>query len=107
VVRSILESDPLKSLWRQELTEMRTRLETLRAALGRHGRIGAVDLSLLIDGVGMFAMLPLSAVQIDWLRTEFGIYMAPSGRINIAGMAEANIDAFVEALRGVQQKHAA
>jgi aromatic-amino-acid transaminase len=107
VVRSILESDPLKSLWRQELTEMRTRLETLRAALGRHGRIGAVDLSLLTEGVGMFAMLPLSAVQIDWLQTEFGIYMAPSGRINIAGMAEANIDAFVEALRGVQQKHAA
>lgn len=47
----------------------------------------------------MFAILPLVEPEILRLRTEFGIYMPMSGRINITGLtaercAEA-IDRFV------------
>jgi aromatic-amino-acid transaminase len=49
----------------------------------------------------MFAMLPLTPQQIERLQAEFGIYMAQSGRINIAGLAEDSIDRFVDALRSV------
>ncbi len=107
VVRSILEDAALTERWRAELAGMRTRLRTLRASLAAQGRIGAVDLTPLAGGFGMFAMLPLSMAQIDLLKSEFGIYMAPSGRINIAGLTESNIAAFIEALRAVQLKHAA
>jgi aromatic-amino-acid transaminase len=32
------------------------------------------------------------------LRNDHGIYMAGSGRINVAGLSESNIDKFVEAV---------
>ncbi len=107
VVRCILEDAALTERWHAELADMRTRLQSLRASLASHGQIGAVDLRPLAHGSGMFALLPLSAAQIDLLTSEFGVYMAPSGRINIAGLAEGNIAAFAEALRDVQLRHAA
>jgi aromatic-amino-acid transaminase len=107
VVRVILENAPLRQAWRAELSGMRTRVRGLRTALAAHGRIGAVDLSDLATGNGMFAMLPLSVAQIDLLQTDHAIYMAHSGRINIAGLAEHQIDRFVAALGAVQIKNAA
>jgi aromatic-amino-acid transaminase len=107
VVHSILADADLGRSWRAELDGMRTRIRHLRAALARHGRIGAVDLGPLADGQGMFALLPLSVAQIDMLQSEHGIYMAHSGRINIAGLAEEQVDRFVDALTAVQHKNAA
>jgi aromatic-amino-acid transaminase len=43
----------------------------------------------------MFSVLPLSGEQVLRLREEHGIYMAGSGRINVAGLTTANIDKFV------------
>ena len=86
---------------------MRLRINRLRAALASHERVGAVDLGLLKHGQGMFAMLPLSAHEVDLLNSDFGVYMARSGRINIAGLAEEDLDRFVNALRVVQRKTAA
>jgi hypothetical protein len=74
----------------------------LRTALASYGRIGSVDLGPLADGRGMFAMLSLSAAEIDVLQSEFGIYMSHTGRINIAGLAEDRMDYFVDALRAAQ-----
>jgi aromatic-amino-acid transaminase len=107
VVRVILESDSLTRAWRAELSDMRSRIRGLRTALAAHGRIGAVDLGELAAGNGMFAMLPLSIAEIDLLQTEHAIYMAHSGRINIAGLAEQQIERFVDALGAVQIKSAA
>ena len=36
--------------------------------------------------------------QIARLRAEHGVYMAGSGRINIAGLTQGNIDKFIAAL---------
>ncbi len=106
-VRTILESGPLSARWRTELDAMRARLRELRVALAARGRIGSVDLSGLALGNGMFAVLPLSVVQIDRLQSDHAIYAAPSGRINIAGLAADRIGAFVDALHAVQRQHAA
>jgi aromatic-amino-acid transaminase len=101
VVRSILEDDDLTELWSAELDAMRGRIGRLRAALAAYGQVGGIDLGALHEGLGMFAMLPLTPQQIERLQAEFGIYMAQSGRINIAGLAEDSIDRFVDALRSV------
>ena len=51
---------------------------------------------LLLGGQsGLFSMLPLSPEQILKLRTDHGIYMAGSGRINVAGLTMGNIDKFI------------
>jgi aromatic-amino-acid transaminase len=102
VVKTILEDGDLTKLWSAELEAMRGRIGRLRAALAAYGDVGGVDLGALAAGLGMFAMLQLTPQQIDRLQAEFGIYMAQSGRINIAGLAEDDIDRFVDALRAVQ-----
>lgn len=94
VVRVILESDYLTSQWRTELSTMRTRLDTLRAALAD----ALPRLEPLRGQRGLFALLPLSADGVGALRRDHGVYMAASGRINIAGLTAATVPAFVRAL---------
>ena len=100
-VRIVLEDEPTTALWLDELDQMRARVRQVRAALGEAGRIGTLDLAPLARGQGMFAMLPLSKEQIDRLRSDHGIYMAGSGRINVAGLTMGNLPKFVAALADV------
>jgi len=106
VVRTILADAALTVLWRAELDAMRKRIALLRRTLAAYGRIGAIDLASLAGGHGMFAMLPLSPPQIDALEREHGIYLAQSGRINIAGLPES-MTRVIDALGAVQRQHAA
>lgn len=99
IVRIILEDETLTAQWRDELETMRQRLESLRAMLAEGGRIGTVDLGAVAHGKGMFATLPLSPAQVEWLRDRHAIYMAGSGRINIAGFNVAAVGRFHAALR--------
>lgn len=94
-VRLILEDEALTAMWLDELDTMRTRMNQVRARLAEAGMAGSVDLSALGHQSGLFSILPLSAEQILQLRTDHGIYMAGSGRINIAGLTMGNIDKFI------------
>ena len=60
-----------------------------------------MDLTPLAHQNGLFSMLPLTKEQVERLRTEHAIYMAGSGRINVAGLHQGNIGKFVEALAAV------
>ncbi len=97
-VRLVLRDDTLSAGWREELASMRERIRRVRQALATRGSAGGIDLAPLGRQFGMFAMLPLSREQIGTLRENHGIYMAGSGRINIAGLTTTNIDAFTRAL---------
>ena len=46
-------------------------------------------------------MLPISKEQVLEIREKHGIYMAGSGRINVAGLTMGNIDKFIAALADV------
>jgi aromatic-amino-acid transaminase len=48
----------------------------------------------------MFSMLPLSKDQVLKLRSDDAIYMADSGRFNVVGMGDAQIDRFIAAVVG-------
>ena len=100
-VRLILEDPALTAMWLDELDTMRTRMNQVRARLAAAGTAGSVDLSALGHQAGLFSILPLSAEQILTLRDQHGIYMAGSGRINIAGLTMANIDKFIADLAAV------
>lgn len=94
-VRLILEDAGMTKLWLDELDEMRTRMNHVRARLAAAGKAGAVDFAALGGQNGLFSVLPLSGEQILKLRTDHGIYMAGSGRINVAGLTMNNIDKFI------------
>ena len=100
-VRIILEDAALTALWLDELDTMRARMNQVRERLAAAGQVGALDLTPLGGQNGLFSLLPLSGEQIQKLRSDHGIYMAGSGRINIAGLTSANIDKFIAALADV------
>lgn len=94
IVRIILDDPGLANDWHDELGSMRHRIRTLRSMLA------AADPRLAPIGRqhGIFATLPIDAAAVAALRERDGIYMAGTGRINIAGLQERTIPAFVAAL---------
>jgi aromatic-amino-acid transaminase len=94
VARIILEDPTLRPLWESEVEAMGVRIRELRA------RLAAFDPRLAyIEGQkGMFSMLPLSPEQVLDLRRDHGIYMAGSGRFNVVGLSDDNVDRFARAV---------
>jgi aromatic-amino-acid transaminase len=93
VVRLILESEPLTQDWKAELEGMRTRVIEVRQTLAA----AAPSLRGLVRQHGMFAQLPLSPAQVAGIRERHGVYMAGSGRINLAGLTPATVPRFAQA----------
>lgn len=100
-VRLILEDAALTAMWIDELDQMRARMAQVRAKLARAGMAGTVNLSPLGAQNGLFSIVPLTAEQILAMRTKHGVYMAGSGRINVAGLTVGNIDQFIAAVGDV------
>jgi aromatic-amino-acid transaminase len=97
IVRTILESPELTAVWRAEIDRMGDRVRAVRAGLAA----AEPALAYMAEQHGMFSMLKLTADQIGRLRADHGVYMAGSGRINVAGLQVADIPAFVRKLRAV------
>jgi len=100
-VRLVLRDPQLATMWQDELDTMRERMRQVRAKLADAGSAGSLDLTPLGAQNGLFSVLPLTSEQILKLREDHGVYMAGSGRINIAGLTTGNIDKFVAALADV------
>jgi aromatic-amino-acid transaminase len=100
-VRLVLEDAKLTAQWLDELDQMRARIRQVRAALGEAGTAGTLDLTPFARQHGMFAMLPLAKEQIQALREDHAVYMAGSGRINVAGLTTGNLPKFIAALADV------
>jgi len=101
VVRIILRDPDLTAQWLAEVDAMRARMREVRAALAAAGRAGRIDLAPLGSQNGLFAMLPVTKEEVAQLREEHAIYMAASGRINIAGLTSTNLPRFIAALAAV------
>ncbi len=94
IVRTILESDGLTTIWLEELAQMRTRIGSMRTALAT----ALPQISAVAEQTGLFSLLPLSREAVVALRNECGIYMVESGRINVAGLNPQNLPVFASAL---------
>ncbi|BDW81546.1 aromatic amino acid aminotransferase [Erythrobacter sp. Dej080120_24] len=100
-VRLILRDPAMTAQWLDELDQMRARMNQVRARLAEAGTAGSVDLTPLGHQNGLFSMLPVTKEQVVELREKHGIYMAGSGRINVAGLTMDNIDKFIAAIADV------
>ena len=101
-VRLVLRDKGLTEQWQAELTGMRARMRRVRERLAAaDNAVPGLNLAAIGQGTGLFAMLPLDKAQIEALRRDHGIYMAGSGRINVAGLTEANTPKFIAALADV------
>jgi aromatic-amino-acid transaminase len=96
VVRAILSDEVLRRDWESELATMRDRIVALRARIASIRNSDYPSLHSIVEQEGMFSMLPVSPDQIQRLKVEQGIYMPASGRINIAGLHEAQVESVIE-----------
>ncbi|MEZ6150634.1 MAG: aminotransferase class I/II-fold pyridoxal phosphate-dependent enzyme [Pirellulaceae bacterium] len=87
IVAEILGDAQLREQWLVELAQMRGRIHSMRTqfveAMKQSGC--AVDFHFCL-AAGMFSYSGLTPMQVDWLRTQKGIYIVGSGRINVAGL---------------------
>jgi len=93
-VRTVLDDPALYAAWHSELESMRERIVTLRQ------RLAAADdsFAFIADQKGMFSMLPVTPQQVVELRERYAIYMADSGRFNICGLSDEQVDRFAAAV---------
>ena len=93
-VRIVLDTPGLRQRWHGELAAMRDRINSVRK------RIASADprLSYIGEQFGMFSMLPLSRDQVLELREKHAIYMADSGRFNVVGLSDDQVDRFTAAV---------
>jgi aromatic-amino-acid transaminase len=93
-VRIVLDDAKLNADWRLELEGMRERIVSLRQRLA-----GAnPQFDYIADQKGMFSMLPVTPEQVLELRKDHAIYMADSGRFNICGLSDDQVDRFASAV---------
>jgi aromatic-amino-acid transaminase len=103
-VRLVLRDPEMTRVWQAELDEMRARMRSVRDRLAAaDNEVGGLDLAPLGHQNGLFSMLKLDKDQIQALRDDHAVYMAGSGRINIAGLTAGNIVKFIEALKAVSR----
>ncbi|MCY1410372.1 Aspartate aminotransferase [compost metagenome] len=103
VVAEILGTADLKSLWINEVEEMRVRIAQLRSGL-----LDALEPYGLREhfahiGVqrGMFSYTGLTPAQVQQLREKHSVYMVGSGRANVAGIDASRLDALAKAISEV------
>lgn len=94
VVANILKNPELRALWEEELTSMRSRIQSMRLALVQAlaSRGAKQDFSFIARQRGMFSYSGLTAQQVERLRVEFGVYAISTGRICAAALNHKNLD---------------
>lgn len=106
VVATILSTPHLHEQWLQELAAMRNRIKAMRVALvdGLTARGVKGDFSSITRQRGMFSFSGLSDEIVQWLRVHKSIYVVAGGRINLAGLTEANIGYVCDAIAEATQR---
>jgi aspartate aminotransferase len=103
IVATILLDPDLRARWEAEVTGMRTRITENRRRLveGLAAAGAPIEPLSLQRQRGMFSLLPMTAEQVARLKEEYGVYVVGRGRINVAGLTNANIGPATEAIAEV------
>ncbi len=103
VVATVLSTPALRALWEEELAGMRDRIKQMRNALAARLKAAGAkqDMQFIAQQRGMFSYSGLTQPQMQRLRSEYGIYGTDSGRICVAALNAANIEAVAQAITKV------
>ena len=103
LVSAVLQDPGLRHQWEGEVQAMRDRINSMRQLFVDTLKAKGVerDFSFIPRQRGMFSFSGLTPQQVEALRERFSIYVVGSGRINVAGMTEDNMDTLCEAIAAV------
>jgi len=100
IVATALNDKEYFEEWRGCIRTMSERIKRMRSGLKE--RLVKLetpgDWNHITNQIGMFSYTGLSTPQVDYLRSEHHIYMLKSGRINICGLTENNLDYVANAI---------
>lgn len=104
IVTTVLHDAVLRSQWEDEVAQMRDRITRMRKLFVQRLEANGVqgDFSYIARQKGMFSFSGLTKEDVQRLRDEHAIYIVGSGRINVAGMTQANIDKLCQAIAAVK-----
>ncbi|MDX1508556.1 MAG: amino acid aminotransferase [Woeseiaceae bacterium] len=103
IVATILNDAKMTLQWQAELAEMRERITGMRELLHEAlaDKAPDHDFSHLVSATGMFSFLGLAEEQVNRLKSNYGIYMVGSSRINVAGINADNVEYLAESIAAV------
>ena len=103
IVATVLANPELRTLWEQELGQMRERIKSMRKLLVEkiHARVPGADFSFVTRQRGMFSYSGLTKEQVVRMREEFAVYAIESGRICVAALNSKNVDYSADAIAKV------
>ncbi|MFM2065920.1 MAG: hypothetical protein RLZZ584_829 [Pseudomonadota bacterium] len=105
IVAQVLATPALRQSWQDELGGMRMRIHAMRqrlhAALSE--RLPGRALDYFLTQRGMFSYTGLTPAQVDTLREQHGVYLLRSGRMCVAGLNQANVEATAVAMAAVMR----
>lgn len=103
IVATVLGDAGLCAQWEGEVKLMRDRINSMRQLLVKSLAAAGVesDFSFISRQNGMFSFSGLNKDQVAQLREDYSIYIVGSGRINVAGMSESNMDTLCRAIAAV------
>jgi aromatic-amino-acid transaminase len=103
IVAAILADSELRSLWKRELGQMRSRIQSMRLQFVEkiQTRVPGADFSFVAHQRGMFSYSGLSQAAVKRLREEFSVYAVDTGRICVAALNSHNLDYVTEAIARV------
>jgi aspartate aminotransferase len=100
IVSQILNDASMRTSWLAELSDMRERLREMRILLNDEllEKAPDHDFSHLVRATGMFCFLGITAEQVSRLKSDFGVYMVDSSRINVAGITANNVSYLADSI---------
>ncbi|WP_395343612.1 aromatic amino acid transaminase [Ningiella sp. W23] len=107
LVDIILANEKLSEVWKDEVTEMRERMITLRKLLvdNLHKQGVDKDFDFVNRQKGMFSFLCISPEHVRTLRSEHSVYFVDSSRVNIAGINHSNVEVLAKAIADTLKSH--
>lgn len=103
IVTTILGDPALRAQWEAELKGMRDRINGMRREFVAKLKARGVDqdFSFIERQKGMFSFSGLTKDHVKALKERFGLYIVGSGRINVAGLTDGNIEGACDAIAAV------
>jgi aspartate/tyrosine/aromatic aminotransferase len=103
IVIGVLNDPDLRAQWESEVRGMCNRINKMRKLFVQRLATNGVtrDFSFIEWQRGIFSYTGLTKEQAQELREKHSVYILDSGRMNVAGMNEGNIDAICQAIAAV------
>lgn len=103
IITTIINDKELYEKWIEEVAAIRNRIRDMRKLFAKKIKDKGVkeDFSFITEQNGMFSFSGLTKPQVALLQEKHSIYIVGSGRINVAGMTEENMDRLVSAIAEV------